>query len=400
MYCETNGGQQESLSSLSAAIHIMIHEKFSKNLIGLDDHVQRLIKAFFHKIQMGSLRNIQFWLAHEGTNKHIVCPTWIVEKLSGLYLSCSIMQFMGCTDQQLIEKYTKELKPIWTVKCYPFTWKELKPIKVKGFVDFFKHYERVIEYNHHVEHGSEILEEFRYTAERTSRLIAIDIEAFQNNHCKLLEVGLAVYQTETQKFHAYHFIVQDNLHFQNRNDLNQSQSFNFGESRCLTLEQIFGQIRAIIGSPYDCLLIGHNLNADINFLKNCHVNQVAKLKLLPIIDQMRHYDTQLIFKDMCCASNRISLENLMAYFGYQPKNLHNAGNDALCTIAAAIGFCGLFIESPKMPRCFGCPVNNPSIPEPIEGGGSKLDRVYLCLSKEPPTPKAGYINFWASPNRN
>ena len=97
-------------------------------------------------------------------------------------------------------------------------------------------------------------------------------------------------------------------------------------------------------------IIGHNLKADIKFYEivifiryqNWNCFQLSMPCIIMILNSFTRY------KDMYLAGQRISLENLMAYFKYQPQNLHK--RYTLHLNCRALGLCGNFIDNPIMFR--------------------------------------------------
>lgn len=97
--------------------------------------------------------------------------------------------------------------------------------------------------------------------------------------------------------------------------------FNFGHSLFLSLKSALDHVLTVLTTPNSCL-IGHNINADIKFLKS-----VSSKKLdLPI------FDTQIIYKQAILSEQVLGLVRVLDALEIPYSNLHNAGNDAYYTL--------------------------------------------------------------------
>ena len=119
-----------------------------------------------------------------------------------------------------------------------------------------------------------------------------------------------------------HIIVSDHLHLKNGKFVaNNRDKFNFGKSEVLNLKMALDHVLAVLSTPNSCL-IGHNIKADINFLRSVS----AKKLNMPI------FDTQLIYKQATFGDNMLGLVRVLDEIGIPHSNLHNAGNDAFYTL--------------------------------------------------------------------
>ena len=89
----------------------------------------------------------------------------------------------------------------------------------------------------------------------------------------------------------------------------------------LSLEMALEHVFTVLATPDSCL-IGHNIKADINFLKSVSTKKLS----LPI------FDTQLIYKQATLGENMLGLVRVLDEIGIAHSNLHNAGNDAYYTL--------------------------------------------------------------------
>lgn len=119
-----------------------------------------------------------------------------------------------------------------------------------------------------------------------------------------------------------HIIVSDHLHLKNGKFVaNNRDKFNFGKSVILNLKMALDHVLAVLSTPFSCL-IGHNIKADINFLKSVSATKID----LPI------FDTQLLYKQATFGDDILGLVRVLDEIGIPHSNLHNAGNDAYYTL--------------------------------------------------------------------
>lgn len=119
-----------------------------------------------------------------------------------------------------------------------------------------------------------------------------------------------------------HIIVTDYLHLKNGKFVADNRDkFNFGQSRFLSLKSALNYVKSVLNTPDSCL-IGHNIKADIKFLKNVSASKLD----LPI------FDTQIIYKQATLSDNLFGLVRVLNEIEIPHSNLHNAGNDAYYTL--------------------------------------------------------------------
>jgi DNA polymerase III alpha subunit (gram-positive type) len=80
-------------------------------------------------------------------------------------------------------------------------------------------------------------------------------------------------------------------------------------------------VLSVLSTPYSCL-IGHNIKADINFIKSVSTKKIN----MPI------FDTQIIYRQATFGDNMLGLIRVLDEIGIPHSNLHNAGNDAYYTL--------------------------------------------------------------------
>lgn len=91
----------------------------------------------------------------------------------------------------------------------------------------------------------------------------------------------------------------------------------------LDLKKALDYVLAVLSTPNSCL-IGHNIKADINFIRSVSAKKIN----IPI------FDTQLIYKQATLGGNMLGLVRVLDEMGIPHSNLHNAGNDAYYTLEA------------------------------------------------------------------
>ena len=146
--------------------------------------------------------------------------------------------------------------------------------------------------------------------------------AFEHSADKLLEFGLSIYEMSTKTTTITHIIITEHIHLKNgRFVADNRDKFNFGQSRFLPLNSALDHVLAALSRSNSCL-IGHNIKADIKFLKGVSTKKLN----LPI------FDTQLIYKQATLSENIFGLVRVLDEIGIPHSNLHNAGNDAYYTL--------------------------------------------------------------------
>lgn len=162
-------------------------------------------------------------------------------------------------------------------------------------------------------------------------LLALDIEAYEFDHRKITEIGLAMALQKNSKFliSCCHFVVKENLYLRNGVRVADAKDKFMGKkSIVLPLVEIMSLMSQILG--YSKVLIGHSLHSDLQFLRRS-----CFLKKDPI-EHMVFADTQVLYKAFknhvdCVRLSKI-LDNL--HIPYRESHLHNAGNDAFYTLLA------------------------------------------------------------------
>lgn len=90
------------------------------------------------------------------------------------------------------------------------------------------------------------------------------------------------------------------------------------------------------------VIVGHDIGADIKFLKSIGYDVYNLPNLLELVDTTSMF--RIINRDM----NGRSLGSIMNYLGVVAWNLHNAGNDAFYTLQAMIILSLKYLEQEKV----------------------------------------------------
>ncbi|XP_058970005.1 uncharacterized protein [Pocillopora verrucosa] len=161
-----------------------------------------------------------------------------------------------------------------------------------------------------------------------ARAMAIDIETYENDHSKILEIGsfttsLASPEGNEQ---AHHVIITENLHMVNKDYVSDNRDkFRFGTSQHMSLAEAAGKFSQYI-SDAD-ILVTHSGGGDEFYLAKNGMSLEGK----PM------FDTQLLGLALLTDEKNLSvfgLKRLMGDLGisYDEDILHNAGNDSYYTM--------------------------------------------------------------------
>lgn len=173
---------------------------------------------------------------------------------------------------------------------------------------------------------------------RQRPLVAIDVEAWEQNPQKITEIGVAVYDPTNQihslvpRVKTLHILVKENKNMNNgRYVPNNKYKFNGGRLYEMTSAQLKGLLNLILThylNKSNGVLVGHNVGGDISWLAKHGV------KLVENIDTV---DTEKLHKISRLGGG--TLRGLLRTVGIPHLNLHNAANDAYYTLLAAMSYC-------------------------------------------------------------
>ncbi|ORX91858.1 hypothetical protein K493DRAFT_226998 [Basidiobolus meristosporus CBS 931.73] len=154
---------------------------------------------------------------------------------------------------------------------------------------------------------------------------AIDVESYEMDHSYVTEVGWSMFNSAENVFQDKHYIIQENVTLRNgRYVADNKDRFIFGKSICTTLRNTVRSLMADWESGYPTILIGHDVENDVNYLKTIG----AHIKPVDV------FDTTDLYMAITSSQNKRKLSKILTEFGIDFHFLHNAGNDAHYTMEA------------------------------------------------------------------
>ena len=158
--------------------------------------------------------------------------------------------------------------------------------------------------------------------------MAIDIETYENDHRKILEIGSCTTSLASPEGNeqAHHVIITENLHMVNKDYVSDNRDkFRFGTSQHMSLAEAAGKFSQYI-SDAD-ILVTHSGGGDEFYLAKNGMSLEGK----PM------FDTQLLGLALLTDEKNLSLFGLKRLMGdlgisYDEDILHNAGNDSYYTM--------------------------------------------------------------------
>lgn len=172
---------------------------------------------------------------------------------------------------------------------------------------------------------------------RQHPLVAIDVEAWEQNPNKITEIGLAVYDPRDQwtlvvpRIRTAHILVKENKSMSNgRYVPDNKMRFNGGVSYEMLAAELRGWLSAILAHYLEArpgVLVGHNVGGDIQWLARHGVMEVCDIQAV---------DTQQVHH-LSRATGAL-LRGLLRTVHIPHLNLHNAANDAYYTLLAAMAY--------------------------------------------------------------
>lgn len=161
-----------------------------------------------------------------------------------------------------------------------------------------------------------------------ARAMAFDIETYENDHSKILEIGFVITSLASPEGNeeTYHFIIKENLHMVNRDYVpDNREKFSFGDSEHMSLAEATKKFSQYIWNVD--VLVTHSGGHDKEYLESNGMSLEGK----PM------FDTQLLGLALLTDENFLNVFGLKRLMGdlkisYDEDILHNAGNDAHYTM--------------------------------------------------------------------
>lgn len=160
------------------------------------------------------------------------------------------------------------------------------------------------------------------------KIVAIDFEynpkALPNerfNFKSCSECGVSVLDNNEIKYH--HFIIEDGSHKQGLAK-HLKDKFEFGKSEIVTSQELKNRLKQLLkGSNY---LLCHGMEMEYGILVNNDIN-IPEMNI-EILDTLHMFRKLAENTDL----NAYRLKDIVRTCDMDPTNLHNAGNDAACTL--------------------------------------------------------------------
>jgi hypothetical protein len=166
--------------------------------------------------------------------------------------------------------------------------------------------------------------------EKTHRFMTIDVEVWERDHTRVLEVGWSIYDSCKELHLDVHCAVKEFAHLRNgRYVPDHRNNFLFGTTKWCTLKEAVEDLQKDLDDdPHTPLvLIGHDLKEDVKY-----VTEVG-IKLPPTVIK---YDTTELWLSKGHAQ-KMNLGKVLETMGLESFCLHNAGNDAHYTMEVFLG---------------------------------------------------------------
>lgn len=194
--------------------------------------------------------------------------------------------------------------------------------------------------------------------------ISIDVEAWEEQHRPITEVGIATLDTRDltslapgsdgsgwqNAIRARHFLIKEEMHHVNHRFVEgcpDKFEFNNHKSDVTPFAQIGKAITNCFSPPYSnsspsmkdkiekrkVVLVGQDINQDISYLKQLGISITSFTCIADTVD------TASLFRVYTKEANSRSLGHILFEFDLMGWHLHNAGNDAVYTLWAMMAIC-------------------------------------------------------------
>eukprot|EP00941_MAST-03F_sp_MAST-3F-sp1_P002295 g2295.t1 len=161
-------------------------------------------------------------------------------------------------------------------------------------------------------------------------ICAVDVEAWEFDGNKILEIGFASYSFLTKRFTCRHLVINEHLRLQNKKFVEGNKNFFlFGRSEVLSKKQAS---RAAAEELRKCdIVVGHAIKGDLDWLRSIGVDPDGKFIV----------DTQVLALKATPQAKTNSLKNLANEYKLNPIRLHNGANDAAFTLMVMLSQCNV-----------------------------------------------------------
>lgn len=206
--------------------------------------------------------------------------------------------------------------------------------------------------------------------------MCIDVEAWERNISKVTEVGVAIYDPKDLPYSIfpvikqYHIIIKEHERMVNgRFCPDNKRKFMGGTSYKMSMTECRSFMNKLILEYWgrtdvpDAVLVGHNVKADINWLRSVGVRLPEPLAIV---------DTSKLHSMSFTSGG--SLRNILRLLQIPHGYLHNAANDAYYTLLAAFAYC-----DPETRTKLSLDTFHPDVP-PKQSKSEKLQKRKRMLS--------------------
>lgn len=157
---------------------------------------------------------------------------------------------------------------------------------------------------------------------QTDRFVCIDLEQFEWSHKHLTEVGITLYDVNTNQIKTAHIIVDENYKKRNGKFVpDNKDNFSFGESRVMDLKTVKLLLQDILDRHQH--IVGHAIHGDLKY--------ISKTFGIHTKDHIT-YDTIKLHKAYENSKQKRNLSKCCDQVGIELKAPHNAGNDSHCNM--------------------------------------------------------------------
>ncbi|KAF9434608.1 hypothetical protein BGZ76_007742 [Entomortierella beljakovae] len=160
--------------------------------------------------------------------------------------------------------------------------------------------------------------------------ISVDIESYERDHAKILEIGWSIWDSRVDKYVDRHYAISDYRHLKNGKFVaDRRDRFIFGTTVWASLQSSIEAFQKDIDTAANrnaeglFALIAHDMSSDESYLKDMGVSFPAG---------MIKFDTLELNCARAGDSNKIGLGKLLDDLDIENYCLHNAGNDAHYTL--------------------------------------------------------------------
>ncbi|TAQ85877.1 hypothetical protein B7494_g5779 [Chlorociboria aeruginascens] len=204
--------------------------------------------------------------------------------------------------------------------------------------------------------------------------VCIDVEAYERNANLITEIGVATLDTADittmapgidgeswrKAIRARHFRINEYKYLINHEFVDGCPDrFEFGTSEFISIKDAPQIVSTCFNPPFsgpasdnkledqpkrNIILVGHDLGADINFLRSIgyELNNLSNIQ--------ETVDTSTMWRYLKRDTNIRNLGSILAELGIVGWNLHNAGNDAVYTLYAMLGIAIKGLEKAEGPK--------------------------------------------------